>query len=209
MPVGQVNSNDPRVKRTRQLLQQAMLDLMGRKSFQAITVHDIAETATLNRATFYAHFEDKYDLMDSIMRDGFQQALASSVPVTTAFTSAGLSILCRAVFDYLAWLQDHCKPRHHQFEPLLEKAVQDVLQGFIAGWLRQGAPSSSPQGADPDTVATIISWAIFGAGSQWSRGPRAHTADQLAGQVVAVLGGGVFGNGSLGRASAQARTLKG
>jgi AcrR family transcriptional regulator len=208
MPVGQVNRNDPRVKRTRQLLQQAMLDLMGQKSFQAITVQDIAETATLNRATFYAHFEDKYDLMDSIMRDGFQQALADSIPVTAAFTSAELSTLCRAVFDYLAWLQDHCKPRHHQFEPLLEKAVQDVLHGFIASWLLQGQPSDLPREADPNTVATIISWAIFGAGSQWSRGVRTQSADQLATQVVAVLTRGVLANGAPGHATTQARTLK-
>ncbi len=60
---------DPRVKRTRQLLQRAFLDLYQEKSFSLITVQDIAERATVNRVTFYAHFEDKYALMDSLMRE--------------------------------------------------------------------------------------------------------------------------------------------
>jgi len=64
-----MNPNDPRVKRTRQLLQQALMDLLREKGFQAITVQDIAERATLNRATFYAHFTDKYDLIDNVMRE--------------------------------------------------------------------------------------------------------------------------------------------
>jgi hypothetical protein len=50
--VAPVNQNDPRVKRTRQLLQRAFVDLIHEKSFEAITVQDIAERATLNRATF-------------------------------------------------------------------------------------------------------------------------------------------------------------
>lgn len=56
-----VNPNDPRVKRTRQLLMQAFMELLKeKKDISSISVQDIAERATLNRATFYAHFEDKY-----------------------------------------------------------------------------------------------------------------------------------------------------
>ncbi len=56
-----VNANDPRVKRTRQLLLQAFMALLEEKQhIYSISVQDIAERATVNRATFYAHFEDKY-----------------------------------------------------------------------------------------------------------------------------------------------------
>jgi AcrR family transcriptional regulator len=51
---------DPRVRRTRQLLQDALLALLAEKRFEAITVQDITERATLNHATFYAHFADKW-----------------------------------------------------------------------------------------------------------------------------------------------------
>ncbi|MBI4304912.1 MAG: TetR family transcriptional regulator, partial [Chloroflexi bacterium] len=48
------NPQDPRVKRTRKLLHDAFDSLLSEKSFEAITVQDIAERATVNRATFYA-----------------------------------------------------------------------------------------------------------------------------------------------------------
>ena len=191
MVVGQVNAKDPRVKRTRKLLQQTLLELMNEKTFDAITVQDIAERSTLNRATFYAHFEDKYDLLDSIMREGVEQALAGAVSITAAVSADTLRILCRTVFDFLSNLQDHCKPRDKQFDPLLEKAVQDVLQGFVGRWLLQASRAAFPGDANVETVASVISWTIFGAASQWSRGLRAQPADVVAGQVVGVLTDGV------------------
>jgi AcrR family transcriptional regulator len=51
---------DPRVKRTRQLLLQAFTAVLAEKrSIPSITIRDITQRATVNRATFYAHFEDK------------------------------------------------------------------------------------------------------------------------------------------------------
>ena len=54
---------DPRVRRTRQLLHEALRKLLDQKRFDDITVQDITEAATLNRATFYAHYPDKFALL--------------------------------------------------------------------------------------------------------------------------------------------------
>ncbi|HWE64222.1 MAG TPA: TetR/AcrR family transcriptional regulator [Chloroflexota bacterium] len=191
MAIGQVNANDPRVKRTRQLLQQTLLDLMREKSFAAITVHDLAERSTLNRATFYAHFEDKYDLLDSIMREGVEQALAGILPDAAPLTAQTLRTLCQAVFTYLAQIQDRCEARRRLLEPMLEKAAQEVLHGFMVRWLQRVPPASLPGGASTETVASVVSWAIFGAASQWSRAPWAQSVDEAAAQVATVLIDGV------------------
>jgi AcrR family transcriptional regulator len=50
---------DPRVKKTRVLLQ-----LISEKGFDAITVKDLTQYAEINRATFYQHYYDKFDLLD-------------------------------------------------------------------------------------------------------------------------------------------------
>ena len=71
---------DPRVKRTRQLLQQAFWELMHEKGFSAISIQDVAERATVNRATFYAHFDDKYQLLDSIVQEQFHQRVTKDLP---------------------------------------------------------------------------------------------------------------------------------
>ena len=63
---------DPRIKRTRQLLHRAFHELLAEKTFEEITVHDIAERSMVNRATFYDHFPDKFALLEDIIAENFQ-----------------------------------------------------------------------------------------------------------------------------------------
>src|SRR5215831_7022273 len=130
-----MNDVDPRVKRTRKLLQDAFMALLAEKSFHAISVQDIAERATLNRATFYAHFEDKYALMDCMISELFRQALQRRVPLGAPFTLANLHLLVVAVCDYLAEFQGHCAPPDRVLDPRIEAKVQQEIYSVLLGWL--------------------------------------------------------------------------
>lgn len=55
---------DLRVRRTRKMLQEALIELTVEKGFPAVTVRDITERAMVNRSTFYRHYLDKYDLLN-------------------------------------------------------------------------------------------------------------------------------------------------
>src|SRR5437588_12966056 len=113
---------DPRVKRTRQLLQRAFLELFAEKGMASISIQDITDRATVNRATFYAHFPDKYALLDSIVREQFQQTVASKLPPSPSWGVRSLRLLIGAVFDFLSEFHRHCKPTDRQFDPLMERA---------------------------------------------------------------------------------------
>ena len=63
---------DLRIRRTHKFLQEAMIELVIEKGFDAITVGDIAERAMINRATFYRHYQDKYDLVAKIFEGNRQ-----------------------------------------------------------------------------------------------------------------------------------------
>lgn len=54
---------DLRIIRTRKLLSSTLLDMMEEQSLEKISVIDLCTKALVNRATFYAHFEDKYHLL--------------------------------------------------------------------------------------------------------------------------------------------------
>ena len=54
---------DPRVVRTRRMLRDALVELIHERGYEKITVQDITNRATLNRATFYLHYRDKLDLL--------------------------------------------------------------------------------------------------------------------------------------------------
>ncbi|MFF3839080.1 TetR/AcrR family transcriptional regulator [Streptomyces sp. NPDC001930] len=62
-------AGDRRVRRTRAALRQALVELVLEKGFHAITVEEITEHADVGRATFYAHYRDKEDLLVGIVRD--------------------------------------------------------------------------------------------------------------------------------------------
>ncbi len=67
---------DRRTQRTQRILVQALVSLMQEKSYTAITVQDILDRADVGRSTFYAHFQDKEDLMTAVlarMMDGLNQ----------------------------------------------------------------------------------------------------------------------------------------
>jgi hypothetical protein len=58
-------NDDRRVQRTRQLLRTALVPLIEENGFEALTVQDIIDRANVGRATFYAHFDKKEDLLVS------------------------------------------------------------------------------------------------------------------------------------------------
>ena len=63
---------DPRVKRTRNLILEAFNGLLAEKGFESISVQDVTDRAQINRATFYAHFPDKYALLDYTITQWFR-----------------------------------------------------------------------------------------------------------------------------------------
>ena len=69
---------DRRVKRTKALMRDALMELMNEKAFNEITARDITSKADLNRATFYLHYNNVFDLLDELENDvvaGFARML--------------------------------------------------------------------------------------------------------------------------------------
>ena len=71
---------DLRIRRTHKFLQEAMIELITEKGFEAITVGDIAERAMINRATFYRHYQDKYDLVAKIFEEAADHLMEQMRP---------------------------------------------------------------------------------------------------------------------------------
>jgi len=180
-------SNDPRVKRTRQLLLQAFRELMEEKGFSAMTIQDITARATVNRGTFYAHFPDKYALLDVFIRDQFHQAVESKLPSPSRLGRTTLRLLIQTVSEHLSTLYHHCQPSdiiHPFLHPVLEQAAQEELTRLLLTWLKQGRVSKR---VPVETMAVATSWAILGAVVQWCQGPKTLSAEQMADQALMVI----------------------
>ena len=183
-----MNENDPRVIRTRRLLLDAFSDLLKEKGFRAMSVQDIATRATVNRATFYAHFEDKYALMESFIRTGFQERVAEKLAPSAAFTLENLRLLIGIVLEYLVQVESNqCRSAKQHAEPLFETIIQDELYQILLSWLKQPSPADVRCWAARETAAVAMSWAVFGAGLQWSQSRRNTSAEEMAEQMVRLL----------------------
>ena len=168
---------DPRIRRTRQMLFQAFRDLLGEKSFELISVQDISERSTLNRATFYDHFTDKFALLEAMIGERFSALIEARMAGSEATCEASLRRLILATCDFLAEVSSGCQKHQRQFEPFVESRVKAILCEFLVEGLK------NHHAKNPELKATMVSWAIAGAALQWSR-KRKISADQLADAVL-------------------------
>src|ERR1700724_1149639 len=94
-------NTDPRVLRSRQMLMESLLRLLTRKEFADISIQEIADEATLNRATFYLHYPDKNALLQAMTATRFRDLIARR---GLSFTNCdgALRAIALGVCDYLA-----------------------------------------------------------------------------------------------------------
>lgn len=72
---------DRRVKYTKQALKDSLIDALGVKPIEKVTVKELCEMADVNRGTFYSHYSDQYDLYDELIYDLIDRALKVTGPL--------------------------------------------------------------------------------------------------------------------------------
>ncbi len=143
-------ATDPRILRSRRMLIDALAKLLTKEDFENISVQEIADEATLNRATFYLHYPDKSALLHAMTDVRFRDLLARR-GISFTNCDAALRAIALAVCDYLTEItkcpgQATRIPLEHSVIPVVEAMFQD---GFAR--------------PDPALLATTAAWAIFGS----------------------------------------------
>lgn len=180
---------DPRIRRTQKLLQQALDKLIKTKDFDKISVQDITEAATLNRATFYDHYADKFALLECMVANQFNDLLVQRAVTFDGTCVTALRAIVLGVCDYLASTPRlvNCE-RQRQMEPHLEAAVITVVKNMVLDGLRR---HPVPGLVSPEMAAAAASWAIYGSAKEWlrtpNRCPAEHTADLVLTLVARIL----------------------
>ena len=167
---------DPRITRTRNLIRDALREMVHEKPFSEISVQDIAERATINRATFYAHFEDKFALLEDLVRTNYGSELAEHDPHAASDVSELLEAITLVTAEHVRG-HKRCKV-DKEFEPQIERAMQDVLYTFLLTALG-------------DAAALVVSSAVIGVTMQWRAGKYKLPVEDLVERLVTVLADGV------------------
>ena len=163
---------DPRVKRTRSLILQSFSDLLAEKSFESISVKNVTDQAEINRATFYAHFQDKFELLDFSIQQMFFAEIESRTLNVCSYSPDNLRNLMVAVCEFVSKLHTSCNQPHQQFESLVEGTIKKQIYDLLNYWLRNAnIPTEIP--------VTVVTWAIYGLAVHYSHTPKRPALDRF------------------------------
>jgi AcrR family transcriptional regulator len=184
MPISDCEVRDPRIRRTRQLLQNALRDRLQNRGLDEISVQEITDAATVNRATFYDHYPDKFALFEAMVAGGFHKLLSERNVQFDGGCPSAVRAIVLAACDYLT--QTHaggaCN-RHRVFEPLMDAAITSAIRRILMeGAHKNQNGSGSPLPAA--WMANAASWAIYGAVKEWFSTADPPPAEAIAGGIV-------------------------
>jgi AcrR family transcriptional regulator len=185
MPISDCEVKDPRIRRTRHLLQGALLQLMETKTFDEVSVQDITDAATVNRATFYDHYTDKFALLDAMVGGGFHKLLHEREVRFDGSCPSAAGAVILAACDYLAQMdkgEGTCQ-RQSAFQPLVDAAIVQAIRRVLA----EGVPEEAAGGVPSSIVVATASWAIYGAVKEWFNTPGRVPAEEMVGTVLELV----------------------
>ena len=176
------NNSDPRIVRTRRLLTDALFDLLKTKDIKKISVQEIAKKATLNRATLYDHFKDKYDLFEHLLVDLFHQKITERLSVSGKVCSEKFKHIVIASFEFLQEMHMGCTEREPKFKSLIESTTQEELYKLMYSIMRFN--NKEKPTAEIEIEAAVVSWSIFGVGLYWVKNYYKNPPDDYAEKVL-------------------------
>jgi AcrR family transcriptional regulator len=172
---------DLRVQRTHKLILDALLDLTVAKGFAALTVSDITKYAGINRATFYRHYKDKFDLLDSYARTVYE--LLEAPPEANVRKSSKVD--ANQVFQRLVAIFEHIRANARFYRLMLGKngdaTFTDRIRQYIEIRIRRSLPAKLPK--DETAVDMYVSYsssASIGAVLWWLEHDMPYTAEEMA-----------------------------
>jgi AcrR family transcriptional regulator len=177
---------DPRIRRTRELLQQALAKLLETRDFERISVQDITDAATVNRATFYAHYPDKFALLECLVAGRFEALLAARNVVFDGTCLGAIHGLILGVCDFLDQTlnQPSRSATDRNLGPHLESAIVAVVRTMLVSGLSR---HDSGSGLPPPLLAATASGAIYGAAREWASTPGHAPSEAFAPTLLRLI----------------------
>jgi len=173
-----MNNLDLRVVKTRKNLYTALLELMKEKTFEEIKVLDICNHALINRSTFYAHYNDKYELLADLIED-LKNSLASELK-----KNKNISNTREYYLEMIKLFLAHIKENKEAYLAILIKNRNSITMDMIYDVLEQDITIHLQEDKDLAKIpARIISKFYLGAvvnvGMDWIRQNNSYTKEEM------------------------------
>jgi len=198
---------DLRTKRTQVSIQNALIALTLKRSFEAISVEDICKKAMINRVTFYRHYKNKYQLVEDLYADALRK-LADDMGPPRALrdilirgaprkrSNERLRVAWTRLFDHFASNSDlYTAMLSDRGSAWFQSKMRKHMAKFLRKWhLAQPKPAPKKSESIPVEIAqAFLSNAVIGIVSCWLEGRMRHSSTQVANWFRRIARGGYDG----------------
>ena len=156
---------DPRILRTRKLIMDAFVRLSKKKDLRELTIGDITAEATVNRATFYYHFMDKFDLMEKVLKEDLMRNVNNEIAKHEELNEGTIVDIFLSVTNFQESLSTQCRRSFEAFKSTIEAIIMKELEDIFYQMLIKQSTSANDHSLRISAV--MLSWGIYGATVDW------------------------------------------
>lgn len=171
---------DLRVIKTNKALFNSLTELMKDKTFEEIKISDICSKALVNRSTFYAHYNDKYELLVALIEDLKQNLLTDLKKNENAVNSK------EYFMELLEILINHVEEKHEIYFSILinnkNGILMDILLDVVNKDIKERIKISeniTNYNIPSDIITKFYLGAIIGVGVEWIKNNKKYSKDEI------------------------------
>ncbi|WP_413379277.1 TetR/AcrR family transcriptional regulator [Paenibacillus taichungensis] len=182
---------DLRILRTKQSVRKAFYELIQDKGYEAITIQDIADRAMINRNTFYLHYQNKPDLLDTCINELLSELKDAVILCPISMNPFSISILetvMQTVLEHISLNTTFYNAmlieenRIYQFRAKMENIIKDKLN---EGW--SPIQGQSHLVISKELLLEYLVSAFMGIVIWWIKNDQPLPADEAASQFSRIV----------------------
>lgn len=182
--VHMLKRKDRRVQRTQQMLEAALLSLIKEKDFDTVSVQEIIDRANVGRATFYAHYDNKEDLLASGFQ-GLQESLKERQREALSRTRS----IDERLFAFSYHLLAHANEHRAIFPAMVSQrggaVIQHLLRQILVNVVREDVKAMGVRAGAAKVPAEVtvqfVAGGLFGLLMWWMGGKMRLSVDEVNG----------------------------
>ncbi|WP_136605702.1 TetR/AcrR family transcriptional regulator [Paenibacillus dokdonensis] len=182
---------DLRILRTKQSIRKAFYELIQEKGYESITIQDIADRAIINRNTFYLHYQNKPDLLETCINELLSELKDAVVLCPISMNPFSISILERVMKTVLEYISRNKtfyyamlieENRIYQFRAKIENIIKDKLNGM-------GDPSQgqSHLAISKELLLEYLVSAFMGVVNWWIKNDQPLSVEEASSQFSRIV----------------------
>lgn len=172
-----LNKNDLRVKKTKNALYNTLMELMKTKSFEEIKVSDICNAALINRSTFYAHYNDKYELLKDAI-DNLKNSLIEELNKNVKTSNTKEYYL-----EMISILLNHIEEKRNIYQQIMlnnrNSIMVDILYDVLDHDITSKIKKTKSEKIPGEIIAKFYIGAVFNVGLIFLKNEKKYSKQEI------------------------------